>query len=614
MKNVTRFFRHIGWAWILIAVALGVRAQLPPNITVSQSITANPQIPIYRETPRGQIMDAMITFKSAASTGRADMHVTQFDMRTFKEGDTNQIQLRALAPQCDMNVNTKVAADPGPLELFTPTTNLHIQGVGFYCDQTRRLLILSNQVETRIAKGLLKAPMFSGAASNESGSQMIRILADYCKFDSASNIIDYIGHVRVFDPQGDSVSRAMTIYLTTNNAIRAILETGDVAINVANRGVANAESAFYAVTNGAEEMRLDGEGVWRNGAEEARAGHFVYDSANRVLRATNHVRVRWPNPTNGPTCALLYSDAADVQWPPTNGPIESMTADGNVIIVNQSDQSRATGRRAVFNRAADSFQLTGSPDWWNDQMEVRGDLLSVGLSNRIYRADGAAFFKTRDASSTNRSIQISCESLVYQTNLAEFHDRVVARSFEKDALQDTLISQMLTVTLVGNKIQTAIATGDVRGETVADAAGARKKLRCETLTAWRSISTGFMEKIVGETNVVLEQFGATTNLYDSLKAEVVTAFFAPDTNRVDRAVAERNVQLEQRKPGQTIDAASEHAVYTSGTNALLTLTGSPSGHTDKYTIAGADSLVWQPQGGAFRAIGRYKIIPISPKN
>ena len=86
---MTRFFRHIGWAWILIAVALGVRAQLPPNITVSQSITANPQIPIYRETPRGQIMDAMITFKSAASTGRADMHVTQFDMRTFKEGDTN---------------------------------------------------------------------------------------------------------------------------------------------------------------------------------------------------------------------------------------------------------------------------------------------------------------------------------------------------------------------------------------------------------------------------------------------------------------------------------------------------------------------------------------------
>ena len=63
----------------------------------------------------------------------------------------------AMAPQCRISLATKVASDPGPLQIFTPTTNLYISGRGFFCDQPGRLLIISNDVETSIVKALLKA-------------------------------------------------------------------------------------------------------------------------------------------------------------------------------------------------------------------------------------------------------------------------------------------------------------------------------------------------------------------------------------------------------------------------------------------------------------------------
>jgi lipopolysaccharide export system protein LptA len=591
---------------LVLGFSLALQAQLPVGIQVK----ANPRIPIYRDTAHGQVIDAMITFQSAASAGRQEMQVQQFDMRTFKEGDTNLVQLRALAPQCALNMATKVASDPGPLEIFTPTTNLYIQGRGFFCDQSQRLLIISNDVETRIVRSLLKAPLFGGGTSAESAGQTIRILADYCHFDSLSNVIDYVGHVRVFDPQGDSVSRALTIYLTTNNAVRGILARDEVTINVTNRGQATGRRAFYAVTNGSEQVYLSGDAAWHNGLEEAKAEAFTYDSTARVLHAVKHVRVRWPNPPNAATTyATLYSDAVVLQWPATNGPIESMTADGNVILANQSDQSRATGQQAVYSRTNGFFQITGEPVWWNDTTEVKGDALSVGLSNRVYHADGHAQLRLRDAASTNRLLQIACDHLNFQTNLAEFHDHVIAKSFQKGVLENTLTCRLLTADLEQGKVRTAVAHDGVQGESAPDAAGAKKSIRCETLTVWRSVAANVTEKVVGEKNVVLEQSGGTSGARDTLTADVVTGLFAPVPNRLDQAIAERHVVLDQQKNGQTIHAAADRAVYVAGTNGQMTLTGRPVAQTDKFLVSNSDSLIWSPQNNGFRALGPYKIVP-----
>ncbi len=582
-------------------------------------VSAHPQIPLYRETPHGQIVDALITFDSASSSGQQSMQVRKFNMRTFKDGDTNQVQLIALAPQCRMDLSSKIATDPGPLEIFTPTTNLYIRGRGFYCNQGSRLLIISNDVETSIVKSLLKAPLLSGGHSSNAAEQRVLIYADYCHFDSLSNIVDYVGHVRVFDPQGDSSSKSMRVFLTTNNAVREIHWRDDVAINITNRGQAFGQSAFYVVTNGGEQVRLLGDAVWSNGLEVAKAGRFDYDSLPHTLHATNHVRVRWPNPPRAPTVAEMFSDAAFLQWPPTNGPIQEMTADGNVLLVNQSDESWATGRHAYYSRSNSIFQLTGDPVWQsertNNLIKVNGDLLTVGISNRLYHAVGHAQFFTREAANSNRSLVIDCDRLDYRTNLAEFHDHVLARAYDKGALQDTLTSQLLTVDIISNKIKSAVATGDVRGETAPDAAGARKTLRCDTLTAHRNIDTGFMENIVAQDNVVIEEFGGPKKPgLDTLHADQVTAYFSPVTNRIQSAVADQNVEMDQRKNGKTLHATSDHAVYLAGTNAQVTLTGDPAAQTDKYLVSDANTLLWWPATNIFRAVGGYKITPVASAN
>ena len=60
-----------------------------------------------------------------------------------------------------------------------------------------------------------------------------------------------------------------------------------------------------------------------------------------------------------------------------------MTADGNVILVNQADHSSATAGKADYDRPSDLFTLTEDPVWWNDRMEVRGDTLpDAAPSNR----------------------------------------------------------------------------------------------------------------------------------------------------------------------------------------------------------------------------------------
>jgi hypothetical protein len=233
------------------------------------------------------------------------------------------------------------------------------------------------------------------------------------------------------------------------------------------------------------------------------------------------------------------------------------------------------------------------------------------LSNKIYRAQGSAELTTREATSTNRTLHITCDHLEYRTNLAEFHDRVVAQNFQNGALQETLSSHLLTTIMVSNKIQSAIAQGDVRGETVPDVSGVTKTLACETLTAWRSIITGLTEKIVGQTNVVIKEFGGVKPVDATLHADAVTVLFLPVTNRVDKSIADGRVIIDERKGAQPIHATADHAVYIAGTNGQVTLTGQPFAENGKYFVTNAASLVWQPQSNRFAAFGFFQIIPLS---
>jgi hypothetical protein len=208
---------------------------------------------------------------------------------------------------------------------------------------------------------------------------------------------------------------------------------------------------------------------------------------------------------------------------------------------------------------------------------------------------------------------ITSDEMEYQTNLATFSKNVETRLVENDQLRDKLNCDLLTVQLTDNQVESAFASGGVRGETAPDAFGVIKTITCEQLNAYRSIKTFLMKSIDAHANVVIEEKGKSVGApRNRLTADTVTAQFSTVTNRIESAVAEQNVVFDQFKAGRNTHATSERAVYAAGVNDQIKLTGTPLAHTDSYRITDSDYMVWQPKANTFQAFGLYKIVPINP--
>jgi lipopolysaccharide export system protein LptA len=621
------------WLLLTLAACGPLPAQSPPGLK-PQSRPQAPSRPAYkqrsyryRDTPKGQALDIQLSGDTWVRKTERDTLVTPFQMQSFRNDPSNDVQLIAEAPACHIDSPGHLAWDEGPIVLFTPTTNVWVQGEGFLFLETNHLLTITNKVETRVLRSLLKSTMLSGAKTNATppSGQILKIFADGpALFDNQSNFVQYFNRVHVIDVQLDMTSDRLSIQFTTNGAIETILAQDHVVLTTTNKGRATGPRAYYYVTNGSEMMELTGGAVWHNGDEQARAEKFLYDSTRHFLTAIGQVHVWWPNGpqppgavprTNESGFREMWADFATLQMPPTNGPVEAMHATGNVLIVNQADQSSSTSDQADYVRTNDLFELTGSPVWWNDRMEIKGRTLRAEATNQIYHARGGSNLKLKvnETARTNQFLYIASEDLDYQTNLAVFHDHVRARLLEGGALRDTLNSDQLNVELFSNEVKTVVARGHVQGETAPDKFGRIKTVDCDTLTAHRSPATKLMTDVVAEGHAVVRQFGTNAaEPRDQLTAVIVTAFFSAVTNQIERAVAERDVVIDQVKTNGTLHATGERAVYTVAADEVK-LTGAPVAGNDRYVISNSDYMIWQPKTNRFRAFGPYNIVPVKIK-
>ncbi len=601
------FFRVVAFC-LLLWIALPLLGQAPP-----EAVANHFRVTRYADTPKGRVLEMLVSAQHGESGKNGDV-ATQFEMTEFRNGRTNLI---AVGPEC--HILSASAWDAGHIEMFSPSTNVFVQGDGFFFNETNHFLFLSNNVETRVARELLKSSLLSNPRTNEpTATQPIVITSQRCQFDAVSNRAEYFGNVRIKDQQMDITSDYLFVQLNTNGGIDNIFARQNVVINTTNKGHATGSSARYYTIDGSEMMVLTGDSTWLNGEQQARAEQFTYDSTRHTLWASNHVRVRWPNgiqtnpePSEAFGARLLFADDAVLQMPPTNGPVESMTANGNVIIVNQADQSRSTGEHAVYSREENRFELTGSPVWWNDRVTIHAQSLVAEVTNQIYHALGNAKFET--APGTNQWLSITSTNIDFQTNLAVFRDDVAVRLSANGALRDSLDCNTLDVELLSNEVTTAVAQGHVRGETAPDRIGNVKTIVCETLTAHRSPTTLLVTDLQATDRVVMTETGITTNApRNKLTSDSVVAKFFAHTNQIETAVADGNVVLEQIKPTQSIHATSARADYTAA-NDQVKLTGGPQATTDKFLISDADYLIWQPKTNRFGAFGWYKIVPVPVK-
>src|SRR6185436_19774591 len=133
------------------------------------------------------------------------------------DGKTNLI---IRAPDCLFDADKNVARSTNRLELESPS-GLYIEGVGFISYLTNFNLIISNNVRTLVRQQLLQtAPEVTGIGlqTNQVPATNIgmTVTADRLELNYPSNVITYLGHVRVDHAQMTLESTRLTIHRSTN--------------------------------------------------------------------------------------------------------------------------------------------------------------------------------------------------------------------------------------------------------------------------------------------------------------------------------------------------------------------------------------------------------------
>src|SRR6185436_20103150 len=188
------------WAlylWIVLAGLIfgwGARsAPAPQNVKVGKGFTFP-----YRE---GSQTKAVFTGLDAKPLPGGQILVSQFAMKTFRDGDAKQIDLIVEAPECIFDRATFVAASSGRIKVYTANTNLFIEGKGFLYQQTNGILIISKDVNTIIAKGVSHGTSSTSGlpiagSLDRSSNSVIRVSSDHFRCLHQSNLVTYTANVR----------------------------------------------------------------------------------------------------------------------------------------------------------------------------------------------------------------------------------------------------------------------------------------------------------------------------------------------------------------------------------------------------------------------------------
>jgi lipopolysaccharide transport protein LptA len=651
--------------WRALACLGVVLSVFPASLSAQQpsgTVTAFRIVESY-DPPDQNSKRSMTVGEKADQLDRNRYRIKGARFETYrKNGETNQI---ARAPECFFDKANQIVYSAGPLQAQTGDGSLFIEGEGFLMLQTNSSLIISNHVRSAIQRGLLTTQTGSNGPAKAASpplavpgaaragtnavpatNQFVNILSDHFWYDGQSNLIVYTGNVRVDDPEMDLACETLAIQRATNGAIESIVASRNVTmVNKATGSRVTGDQAVYSLDQGQQLVTITGHPRWQDGSQEGTADVFIFNRTKNNLRANGQAYLKiprgsvgrfglLPSATNAPVATNKFVEAfADhfiFQLPPTNGPVQSVLGEKDVVLLDPENQGRATGGRMTYTEAGGTMELTDNPVWRSGGRVVMGDVLSLDRTNAIFSSRGNAYVKfpvsalagppapdsgkTNNAgANTNRFVEVLSDEAVYEKSWLKFHDHVRANLLEKDVVLGRLNSDRLQVDYTSNQVHGLVAEGHViarqlpvpnsRGDT------RERELRCETLTVTMR-TNGLVENIVAEQNVAGEQVQIRKDkpkpVRSTLVSEVMTADFFARSNEVERVVAERNVAITR---DETFASGSK-AVYTA-TNAWLQLTGRPMAVLTNATAIG--DVITMDQRGNRLWIQKYDIA-VEPAN
>jgi lipopolysaccharide export system protein LptA len=564
------------------------------------------------------------------------------------------------APQCVFDTKAKVASSSGPLSIRTADGRFSITGTGFRWEmgdsRQSSKLVISNQVHSSIRKRFIGSGAAFGAqaatnnlpaaAPAQSGGEASAgdfIEIDSQQFEYQNDMAAFRGAVRAKESEGGLECAFLTVIFQEGGAVDRIEAEQDVVLRQGGmRGTA--DRAVYIVGEGRERVAFIGNAVWEDGVRQGKGEHLTFDRLNHVLRAETNAYLRLPRAflgqrgffalsqpvpasegkvDGGGAVVEVYSDQIVVQLPATNGPVQSVTAEGNVLIVDADQDARALANRAVYQDSSGVLELAGTPMFEMQGRTVTGQTLRFVRDTGVFTAAPDAYVKlpfeavadlgilpvdgtSERVASTNRFVEIWSREFNYQTNLLQFLHAVRVNFLEGDESRGKLSCASLEIRY-GQRPESMLAEGDVMLEQFPIKGSARpvsRRVACERLRA-KFDARGRLENAVAELGVTADQEehipGQPAPVRSRLTAETVSAFFAPGASQVDRIVADQNVLFVQ----DARIARGSKAVYSSATG-LMELTGAPTATMPEGKITGAERLIWDRVRGTFSGKGTFK--------
>ena len=610
-------FAHI---LLLVALALPVVAQ--KNVQVSKGFV----LPHYE----GSQLRAVFSGADARpiTGGQGLVLVTKFSMVAYKEGTNKIPELIVEAPECVFDRSSYTASSSGPLKVYTGQTNLTIEGRGFLCQQTNMLLLISNDVRTAIQKSVLRGATNAPATNL---ADMIYITSKDFAFLYRSNLVTYGGGVKVTDPEMDMGSEKLNIHLTTNNAVESIIAERNVVLFAKKvRATAKGDYGVYRANKDSEVLILTGNPEWSEPTQgSGSAEYLLFDRKKGIFRCETNAVLRMANSaisTPGATNSLSKTNAVEmfahvisIHLPPTNGPIQRLVAETNVVILDKANNSRATATFATYSQTNGLLELTGEPEWKVGGMIARGTKLVLDNNSQEFRAFDEGYLKLPDSSGT--ILEVRSDNYVLQTNLLKFRGNVQAASTAGTKLLSSLKSQALNLTVAaGNVIQKLSASQNVEyfQQTFGTNQVEKRTLYAYFFDLETNPKTGQWESFSASPKVKLvESVGSTNKVVTRIvECSTLEGGFEPGANTLSRLHASGGVIATQmQKSGNKVltdKATGREAVMRSENGAsYIEITGEPIAEIGDVRITDATSLKWFTQSGQFKASGRYVLTPLA---
>jgi lipopolysaccharide export system protein LptA len=534
------------------------------------------------------------------------------------QGGTN---LTILGTNCVYDLKQQTAASPDRLRLLTGDGRLTLEGRNWFWWQTNYDLVISNDVVTLVQMRAEPVPM--------------RITGDSCWLRYASNVVTYTGHVRAVDARLDLTCQTLTIQRGTNGARQTIEADGDVVlVNRQGGGQAVCQQAVFTEDGDERIAELLGSPRWTDGARSGRADRFIMDQGRHTLLALGQAQMRLPRHEAGAGSLLMLATAETLakatnafieveaerltlQFPATNGPVQSVLAETNVVLRDTLDGSVARAARARYTDAGDG-ELTGDPEWTGHGARLTAGRLAFRSLPPMFDARPDARLRlpvtalrqslagptagTNRVAPTNLFLEITGDFLAYRDGWLRSGDRVHVDCFEATNRLGQLDCAALAVKY-GQHVEALEASGGVAAEEFPRARGTRglvaRRLHCATAAAGFD-DTGRLTRLGLDGKVVGEQEERATNrpaIVKRLLCDHVVAQMGA-SNPVESATAVGNVELAQGARSVTADR-----VEYGGGDQTFTFTGHLGLNAPEGRSTNLQSLVYDWASGGYRAVG-----------